>query len=524
MNAKFLLSILVLPVVNTQAQNVSPFWSLSGNSNSSVTSKFGTTNAVPIKLITNNVPRIFIAANGRVGVGTTTPISQFHVEGPTLLSYFVSTDVLGAQSGSGVIGYTKFLPTAAGQRLGYFLTGSQGGGADPGNGTGMAGYAEGAWSSTSRPAYLTFETTKTGNRLRSEAMRISSNGYVGIGTSSPAYRLHVADSSIAIYAQGQGASSYGVYATAGAYGVFARGDIGVRGESSYIFGEAVFGYASGSAGYGGLFTSSSSYGVLATTYTASSFAGYFQGNVYTTGTYTGSDKKLKKNISEFDDAVSIIKKLKPRSYEFQTEGKMAEMNLPKGKHYGLIAQDLEKILPELVKETEQFPRRDPTSAAQSGAVSSTNPQTFKAVNYTELIPILVKGIQEQDEQLQKQELKLQKMDSLEAKLQTLQLAIQEIKASLSSNTISSPSSASLEAPVPNPAKGSTNIHYRIPAGSASARLTVANMLGQVMREIKVSTGSGQVNLNVSNLAAGTYPCTLWVNGQQAVSKQLIVSP
>ena len=44
------------------AQNTSPFWSLAGNSNTTATSKLGTTNAKPLKLVTNNQPRVIIDA------------------------------------------------------------------------------------------------------------------------------------------------------------------------------------------------------------------------------------------------------------------------------------------------------------------------------------------------------------------------------------------------------------------------------------------------------------------------------
>src|SRR5690242_16626204 len=57
----------------TNAQNTSPFWSLAGNSNAATNSKLGTTNAIPLRLMTNNKARVFIDATGKVGVGTTTP-------------------------------------------------------------------------------------------------------------------------------------------------------------------------------------------------------------------------------------------------------------------------------------------------------------------------------------------------------------------------------------------------------------------------------------------------------------------
>ena len=556
MQAKFLLCAFLAAGLHSQAQNGSPYWSLSGNSNATSASRLGTINAMPLYLTTNNASRIYIAPNGNVGIGTTTPASLFNVQGPTLLSIFTSTDALGPTSGSGIIGYTKFMPTAAGQRLGYFLTGSQNNGVDPGNGTGMVGYSDGAWSSNSHPTSLAFETAKSGSRTRSEAMRITSNGYVGIGTANPTYRLHSSDSSVGIYAEGVGSNAVGLLATGGNYGIFASGrtaiygsgttgvsaygtsegmhtsgglsgiyasgttygvnatgPFAVYGVSSSAGGNAIYGVGSGYQCYGGYFSSSSAIGVFGITSNTSSWAGYFSGTVYTSGAYTGSDQRLKKNVETLTDAVSIINKLQPKSYEYRTDGKMAQLNLPKGKHYGLIAQELETVLPDLVKEAPQNPLHDTTRTGASATGSNADQQTFKAVNYTELIPILIKGIQEQEAKLLKQD----------QQIETLTATVQKLEAMIN-NSVSGPvSSASLDVATPNPAKSSAIIGYRLPQANPSAKLIMVNMSGQVLKEFTLAGVGGKVNLNVSNLASGSYPCTLWVNGQPVVSKQLVVA-
>ena len=48
--------------------------------------------------------------------------------------------------------------------------------------------------------------------------------------------------------------------------------------------------------------------------------------------------------------MSIINKLKPRDYLFKDDAKYASLHLPTGRHYGLLAQDLEQVLPNLVSE------------------------------------------------------------------------------------------------------------------------------------------------------------------------------
>jgi hypothetical protein len=47
------------------------------------------------------------------------------------------------------------------------------------------------WSGSAHGAYLRFETTPNGATSSSERLRVDQNGYVGIGTSAPANRLHV---------------------------------------------------------------------------------------------------------------------------------------------------------------------------------------------------------------------------------------------------------------------------------------------------------------------------------------------
>ena len=56
-------------------------WNLTGNSNAIASSILGTTNAFPLNLTTNNVQRMVIDANGKIGIGTSTPINILTVKG-----------------------------------------------------------------------------------------------------------------------------------------------------------------------------------------------------------------------------------------------------------------------------------------------------------------------------------------------------------------------------------------------------------------------------------------------------------
>jgi hypothetical protein len=61
------------------AQNSSPYWSQTGNSNANNSSKLGTTNAINLRIFTNNVERMRIASSGLVGVNISAPTARFHI-------------------------------------------------------------------------------------------------------------------------------------------------------------------------------------------------------------------------------------------------------------------------------------------------------------------------------------------------------------------------------------------------------------------------------------------------------------
>ena len=99
-NASFHLSLIIFVALfnsqNSLAQNAAPYWSTSGNSNATSTSKLGTTNLIPLKFFTNNIQRMTIAGNGNftfnnsqlflrqsdgfIGIGTNAPAVPLHLK------------------------------------------------------------------------------------------------------------------------------------------------------------------------------------------------------------------------------------------------------------------------------------------------------------------------------------------------------------------------------------------------------------------------------------------------------------
>jgi hypothetical protein len=73
-----------------------------------------------------------------------------------------------------------------GDRLGSLLFGGAGKAS-----ASISVYASGTWSSTSKPGVISFQTTSPGYTYPTDKVRITSSGYVGIGTIAPAAKLDV---------------------------------------------------------------------------------------------------------------------------------------------------------------------------------------------------------------------------------------------------------------------------------------------------------------------------------------------
>ncbi len=126
------------------------------------------------------------------------------------------------------------------------------------------------------------------------------------------------------------------------------------------------------------------------------------GDVNITGELSSaSDRRLKRDFQELDGALEVIKALHPVSYEFRTE-QFPDMELSTSRQMGLVAQELEEILPDLVAEGSEVNDID------------GNGFTAKSVKYQELIPLLIKAVQELLQEIEIKDAKLAKLHLAEA--------------------------------------------------------------------------------------------------------------
>ena len=169
----------------------------------------------------------------------------------------------------------------------------------------------------------------------------------------------------------------------GVYGlaIHANGN-GVAGRvSPAAAGNAIYGDNTSASGYAGYFngqvyavTNWSSGRAIQAVGNNGAWAGYFNGNVFATGQYMGSDARLKKDIKDMTYGLNQVRQLRPVTYEWK-EGE-------KGTQLGLVAQEVEKIVPEVVR-----------ADATSGMLS---------VNYTALLPVMIRAVQEQQKIIERQ--------------------------------------------------------------------------------------------------------------------------
>lgn len=347
---------------------------------------------------------------------------------------------------------------------------------------------------------------------------LGSSGYIGVYGSGSSYGVYASGGTYGAYGSG---SSYGLYGySASNYGVGGNsGYIGVYGNSSTEMG--VYGYTGGGGTYeSGVYGYCGSYGYGLRGYSVygsgvyaqgGTWGGYFIGSVYSSGTYQGSDASLKQNIRDFGSAMDIINKLHPKQYEYKQDGNYKLMNFPTGTRYGLIANDVEKVLPGIVKDATFDPNTvRPDGEKTKASSAKADVMNFKTLNYTELIPILVKAVQELSAQ----------NEDLKSQVSTLSQTVDQLKKSTIATSVSD---ALINQNFPNPFTNTTRIAFRVPEGSSANIIVSQTGSGKVVKTIPISSGASQLTFDGTSLSAGTYTYSLYIDGKKIDSKQMIIN-
>lgn len=301
----------------------------------------------------------------------------------------------------------------------------------------------------------------------------------------------------------------GSYVSAGIYALAGSDDLQNSGRAYGVcatVGSSTSGYNYGVAStlettqYGAAIVGSTS-GIQ---YIPGRFAGYFVGDVKVLGNITGytvtsSDKRLKKNIKNIStkSALDNIMLMNPVEYDLKQQysnpvnhGDTAvntamydeNLQLFQKKHYGLIAQELQEIYPDLVYE---------------------DVEGYLSINYNGLIPILIESVKELKGEIEE----LKNITSIE------QRNFSEVKekAVLFQNN-------------PNPFTQSTQIRYYIPQSVKDASIYIYDMQGKQLKKIKIQQrGDGYESVSGTEFAAGIYLYTLIADGKEIDTKRMILT-
>ena len=181
----------------------------------------------------------------------------------------------------------------------------------------------------------------------------------------------------------------------------------------------------------------------------------------------------------------------------------------RGTQLGLIAQELQEIVPEMVYN----PANDFVRDEEGNLVAAGKEGDLLGVSYTSLIPVLIKGMQEQQAQLLEQTERIAELEN--------QLANAAQKAPQELNGMRMPK---LYQNNPNPFKESTEIRFFLPETVQEATLFVYDMQGQPALEIAITErGNTSQRIDGGMLNQGMYLYALIADGREVDVKRMILT-
>jgi hypothetical protein len=249
----------------------------------------------------------------------------------------------------------------------------------------------------------------------------------------------------------------------------------------------------------------------------SSFAGYFDGdvqvngNVYPgaactydlgslsqrwntvyacNGTIQTSDERLKTNVKILDYGINDIMKLNPVSYFWKNDQGY-------GRKIGFIAQDIQKIIPEVVKE-------------------GTDGDKLMGVNYAELTSLLVKGMQDQQKMIADQQKQIDELRSM-----MMQNGNNAPTSNNLNTTLSDKDVVVLDQNMPNPFAEQTVITFNLPDNVTRAQMLFYNIEGKLINSVELTQrGKCQLTVFANDLSNGVYTYALVVDGKVTDAKKM----
>lgn len=247
---------------------------------------------------------------------------------------------------------------------------------------------------------------------------------------------------------------------------------------------------------------------------SNSLAGYFYGPVHvvgsvysTVGFSSPSDIRLKRDIETVastevrkGSTLRNLASLEVLNYRLEfpekkralidNSGKFNDPNvkIESLRHYGVSAQELQKLYPDLVIE------------GQDG---------YLFVNYVEMVPLLLRSIQELKQELDE----VKGSNPLKTRSRLSSVAGTEVSAT--GNVLYQNS--------PNPFKEHTAIRFFLTNDVNEAFVCIFDMTGKMLKKLPVSSGETCVTVNGWELGEGMFLYSLLVNGREIDTKRMIIT-
>lgn len=347
----------------------------------------------------------------------------------------------------------------------------------------------------------------------SAQFKVNSNGSALVGSTSYSFYTNTPAIKMEVHSPLTGTTDNiglqsSAYMTGTSYSKLTIGVLGCAGNGYNGRNMGVMGYLSGSKNGAGI------YGTIYSNLNINipgTYAGYFYGDTKVTGTvYAGnvvntSDIRLKENIesvSEKEGEVSFLDKimsvdvleynLKDRTSELFSDSKDIDEKVTKfvakekaKRHFGVSAQELQQLFPNLVEE------------GQDG---------YLAVNYIELVPVLIRSIQELKQELDETK------NSENGTRGTTDIKKDTFakKCVLYQNS-------------PNPFKENTVIRFKLADDVRDAAICIFDMTGKTIKKLPISSGMESVSVGGYEIGEGMFLYSLIVNGQEIDTKKMVIS-
>lgn len=236
------------------------------------------------------------------------------------------------------------------------------------------------------------------------------------------------------------------------------------------------------------------------------YAGYFAGTVFATQGLFGSDERLKKDIRKETKTLEKLNLINPVIYNFEQNQNGLQLNLPNTLQHGFIAQELEKIYPELVS--------DLIHPVFNEKNIQTGTRTLKGVNYIGLISVLTSAVKELNEEV----------NVLKEKIESSAARPLLLSNTLTKNQLDelAENSYSMEQNVPNPFTDRSEIVFNLPKGIESGSIIVFDMTGKMIKEYKLNENKGKVLVNANEVGKGLFLYSLVIDNQEIITKKMII--